>query len=278
MQWHTWARHTCGGLNQGHRSWQEGSGLQAQLLTRWLAGAGVAAVAALAATWWLSEPAAEPPSAQALAEQRLADASAQSQRPMSPFAAMVDAAPPGASAAAEPAAAPPAEVGNATPRGMTPKQWEDLQLALKDHPQRDAELRRVADYLAFKDSFDLFQAARTQHNGSAELQALARKLDGDLETRMANAEMTAAEAVAIKTTLLDQLEPDAARRAAQLDQWVRQHAGTTTPVGHDTQREAQYKQQEAVILAAWQALPPEQRNPRQLESQLDALRQRVFGP
>ena len=66
MQWHTWARHTCGGLNQGHRSWQEGSGLQAQLLTRWLAGAGVAAVAALAATWWFrGEPVAEPPSAQA---------------------------------------------------------------------------------------------------------------------------------------------------------------------------------------------------------------------
>jgi hypothetical protein len=235
----------------------------------------------LAAWWWFSGPEEPPPpSAEVLAERKLADLSSQTQRPASPFAAGAAASEPEPSAAEAAASAAALAAIGTVPKGMSAEQWRDLQLALKDHPDRDAELKRVAQYLAYKDLFERFQAAREQHAGTPALKALAQQLDDGLNARLANAEMTAAEATAIKTTLLDQLEPDAKRRAQRLDQWMRQQAqqGVATVNARDAQREAQYKREEAEILAAWRDLPAAQRDPQQLEVQLDALRRRIFTP
>jgi hypothetical protein len=245
-------------------------------LPRWLVAAIGVGTVGLMAWWWLGEPAPQPPPAQAQAESRLAEVSAQTLRPVSPFGAGKVEAPALVPAPAE-APLPTPVADRPPPSGMSSEQWRDLQAALKDHPDRDAELRRVAQYLAFKSNFELFQAARSQHAGTPELQTLARQLDAELDARLANAELNAAEAVAIKSTLLDELEPDGARRATRLDQWARQHAPAAGG-GMDGQREARYQKEAAAILAAWQALPPTQRDPHQLEAQLDALRQRIFSP
>lgn len=213
---------------------------------------------------WLQTPPPAPPSATAQAEARLAEASALSARPASPFG------PAPAQAPAEPDEAPAGT--DPPPAGMTPPQWRDLQDALKDYPGRVADLRRVAAYMAFKDTLAHFQAAREQAADSAELQALARQLDAGLDAHLAQGELGPAEAHALKGAVLQVLEPDAARRFERLAQWAQGLPAQAT--GAANPRQEQHIQRQAAILAAWQALPPGQRNPRQLEAELEALRLR----
>jgi hypothetical protein len=156
---------------------------------------------------------------------------------------------------------------------MTPSQWQDLQEALKDHPGHVAELRRVAAYMAFKDSLARFQAARESPPDRPELQALAQQLDAELPTHLAQGDLSLAEAHALKGAVLQVLEPDADRRFERLAQWAQQPP-PQGPAVATSPRQAQHTQRQAAILATWQALPPEQRNPRQLQAELDALRLR----
>jgi hypothetical protein len=214
---------------------------------------------------WLETPPPAPPSATALAEARLAETSALAARPASPFGPG-----PAPHAPVEPDEAPAGT--DPPPAGMTPPQWRDLQDALKDAPGRVADLRRVAAYMALKDTLAHFQAAREQAADSAELQALARQLDAGLEAHLAQGHLGPAEAHALKGAVLQVLEPDAARRFERLSQWAQglpaQAADAASP------RQEQHIRQQAHILAAWQALPPGLRNPRQLEADLESLRLR----
>lgn len=157
---------------------------------------------------------------------------------------------------------------------MTPSQWRDLQDALKDHPGHVAELRRVAAYMAFKDRLARFQAAREQAPGGPELQALAQQLDAELPAHLAQGDLSLAEAHALKGAVLQVLEPDTDRRFERLAQWAQQQQQQQGPAAANSPREEQHTQRQAAILAAWQALPPEQRNPGQLEADLEALRLR----
>jgi hypothetical protein len=153
---------------------------------------------------------------------------------------------------------------------MSPSQWRDLQDALKDYPGHVAELRRVAAYMAFKDRLARFHAARDQASDGAELQALAQQLDAELPTHLAQGDLSLAEAHALKGAVLQVLEPDTDRRFERLAQWAQQQG----PAVAGSPRQEQYTQQQAAILATWQALPTEQRNPRQLQADLEALRLR----
>ncbi|AKJ31809.1 hypothetical protein [Caldimonas brevitalea] len=160
------------------------------------------------------------------------------------------------------------------PRGMSASQWAQLQDSLRDHPERDAEIARVADYMAYQHTLDLYQAQRAQGAPLHELQPLARELDAGLEQRITRGEMSLPEAQLLKSALLDTLQPDATQRTAALDAWRRRH--TPPPPAADPRVQA-YQRQESALVAAWQALPPSQRQPQQLQTQLDALRQSVFG-
>jgi hypothetical protein len=155
---------------------------------------------------------------------------------------------------------------------MSPSQWRDLQDALKDHPGHMAELHRVAAYMAFKDRLARFQAAREQASEGPELQALAQQLDADLPTHLAQGDLSPAEAHALKGAVLQVLEPDTDRRFERLAQWAQQQP--QGPAVATSPRQEQHTQRQAAILAAWQALPPAQRNPRQLQADLEALRLR----
>jgi len=176
------------------------------------------------------------------------------------------------------ATAEPEETPAATdppPAGMTAPQWRDLQDALKDYPGRVADLRRVAAYMAFKDRLAHFQAAREQGADSAELQTLARQLDAGLDAHLAQGDLGPAEAHALKGAVLQVLEPEAARRFERLSQWAQGLPAQTSAAA--SPRQEQHLQRQAAILAAWQALPPGQRNPGQLEADLEALRLRPAG-
>lgn len=241
--------------------------MDAVLRTRLLAVALIAAAIACVVAWQRPPPPA-PPSAAALAEARLAEASSLSVRPASPFGP----APTGTQPAPdEPSSAP---VPDPPPAGMTPSQWRDLQDALKDHPGHVAELRRVAAYMAFKDTLARFQTAREQASDGPELQALAQQLDAELPTHLAQGNLSPAEAHALKGAVLQVLEPDTDRRFERLAQWAQAQPQPQGPAVATSPRQEQHTQRQAALLAAWQALPPAQRNPRQLQADLEALRLR----
>jgi len=239
--------------------------LDAVLRTRLLAVALITAAIACVMAWQRPPPPA-PPSAAALAEARLAKASALSVRPASPFGPVPTGAQP------VPDEPPPLPAPDPPPAGMTAPQWRDLQDALKDHPGHVAELRRVAAYMAFKDTLARFQAARELGSDSAELQVLAQQLDANLDAHLAQGDVSAAEAHALKGALLQVLEPDPTRRPDRLARWAQDQP--QAPAAAANPRQAHYVQRQAAILAAWQAQPPEQRSPQQLEAELEALRLR----
>jgi hypothetical protein len=168
----------------------------------------------------------------------------------------------------------PAAPAVAVPPGVTSAQWRALQSELAGRPH---ELQRLADYLTYADQLQRF---RTLAGPSAERAALARALDAGLDARLQRREMHAGEARLVKIAVLDVLvEGDAPRRQA-LAAWEARvaRAAPTDDAAQAAARNAEFKQRQAERLAAWSAMPPGQRDPRELERQLDALRQAQFPP
>jgi hypothetical protein len=180
---------------------------------------------------------------------------------------------PGASGTA-PAAAPARITGESNQTiGLTAEQHQQIREALADHPQRDVEIARVTAYLQFAAQWQHFLARRAAGVGAEELKPLARGLDAELDARLQRHEVTAAEAAQIKAALLDVLAPDAASRQTALQQW---RASTAAAPSAADPRAAEFDRRQAEVLAAWRALPPAQRDPQQLEAELEALRVSVF--
>jgi hypothetical protein len=201
----------------------------------------------------------------------------------SPF----DAPSPQASAgAADPAhiatsGAPPADAAAAPPPyGLSMEQWRQLQAALADHPQRDAEMARIGSYLAYMQKVRRLRELRPPGGGapSEELLALARAVETELPQHLARGEITAGEAMQLRVATLEVLQPDAAARQVALAAWKQSLAQVAAQNRQPDPREALFQQRQAALVAAWSAQPPQQRDPRVLEERLEALRQEVFTP
>lgn len=160
---------------------------------------------------------------------------------------------------------------------MTPEQWAQVQVSLANHPAREAELARIADYMAFRHDLARFQHLRqTPGVAPAELERLARSLDARLSDRLARSEMHAGEARLVKLALLDVLETDAGLRTVAAAAWAQVESALAVSRAVPDARESAYQAQQRATVAAWQALPPDRRDPRALEAQLDALRRHTF--
>jgi hypothetical protein len=176
---------------------------------------------------------------------------------------------------------PNAPATAAVPEGMTSEQWLALQEKLKDHPQRDAEIARISEYMAFQSRLSRYRDLRTQ-TGAAP-QAAARGLAGglleSLPTHVARGELSAGEAALAQAALIDTLLPDAAAREQRRAQ-ERQRLADALPVPADLRASAdanaRFLREQAALVAAWQALPAAQRDPQQLEASIAALRQSIF--
>ena len=165
------------------------------------------------------------------------------------------------------------------PAGISAEQWAFLRETLKDHPQRDAEIRRVAEFMVYMNAAQRFQTLQASAHGGAELQQLARLLDAGLSTRLQRQEVSLGEARLLKVAIIQALEADASQREVKLAEWRATTAAVLAQVATSTApdpRGADYANQQAAVVAAWQALPSNQRDPKQLESQLDALRAAAF--
>jgi hypothetical protein len=187
-----------------------------------------------------------------------------------PAVAGPDLAPPDAPA---PGRAEPAAV---VPAGLTPDEWQQLREDLANHPQREAELARISQLMLFHKRVQQFRELRSAGTATGPLRALAQAIDAEMHTHLQNNELSAGEARLLKAALLEVLQPDALQRQAALAQWAAGESALVAAQHQDDAREVQYKQKEAELLAAWQARPAAQRDPRELETQLEALRRQVF--
>lgn len=165
----------------------------------------------------------------------------------------------------------------APPPGVSAEQWAEARRALADHPQRDAELARIGEYLAFQSDVERFTRLRAHGKApTPELTALARSLEARLPVRLARGEMHAGEAQLLKAAVLDATEPDARLRRAALTAWSAAEAARASASSRPDPREAAYITQQEALAAAWRQLPESERDPKQLEAQLEALRRKTF--
>lgn len=180
-------------------------------------------------------------------------------------------------AAGPASAAPPADP---PPEGMTAEQWQMLQVSLKDDPHRDTEIRRITDYMAFLSRLSRFRALRSNGAGDLpEARTLARGLLQALPRHVAQGEVNAGEAQAIQQALLDTLYADDPARQAAHDEQRRRLAEAlpnSPAASAAAARDDQYQRAQAAVVAQWYAKPEAERDPRELEASLDALRRESY--
>ncbi|CAN5409357.1 hypothetical protein BH11PSE9_BH11PSE9_21380 [soil metagenome] len=234
----------------------------------------VAAVLA-ASGWWASSTPAAPSAKEAPAQAAMAT--------LPGADPLMSAGPPAAgtasaSAAAHAIAKPHAKPAAATPPGgMTAEQWAALQDALRDHPQREAELARISAYMAFQARQSRYRDLLTSGPaGLEEARAIAASLLQELPAHVARGEVAGGEAMLLQQALFDTLGSDAAARVQQ-----RLALRDAIPVPQDVQAQvaldARYKREEAALVKDWGTRPAAQRDPAALAEALETLRQNIFA-
>jgi hypothetical protein len=194
------------------------------------------------------------------------------------------AASPEALLARAPSGAGPAtaQTNGTTPEGMTAEQWQMLQISLKDDPRRDTEIKRITDYMSYLSRLARFRALRADSAvDQAQARTLARGLLDALPRHVAQGEINAGEAQVMQQVFLDTLYADDPARATQ-GSLQRQRLAEVLPASAEASaaaaRDAQYQRAQAAVVAQWYAKPESERNPRELESSLDALRRSSYPP
>lgn len=244
----------------------------------WVAGAAtIAAVFQILAPAESAAPAAAPSAARPTA-------STSSLPSLSPLAVG------GTSDTAGSHAAAPAEArpDPTRPRGVSAEQWQQVREALAEHSDRDAELARIGAFLSYQSDVERLRELRERGSTrsaaeTAELRALAQSIDAGLPDRLARNELTAGEALALRSAVLEALQDgdtaspvQVALRQQQLLAWGQDLARRAQAAHKPDLREQRFGAEQAALVAAWQARPEAQRDPRELEQALEALRQRSF--
>lgn len=152
------------------------------------------------------------------------------------------------------------------PPGLTHAQWAALQAELGTRPDADAERSRLRAYLTWADAAARWRAAPDDD-------ALARTVYDGLPERLAQREVSAPEARLLAAALLQTLQLDATLRADAQQAFDR---ALPAPAPPDARQQAFLREQAAVV-AAWRASPPDARDPAALQARLDALRLRHFA-
>lgn len=117
---------------------------------------------------------------------------------------------PDAGSARVSAALPASSAAEAVPTGLTETQWKELQAVLKDHPNRDAEIARVTDFVDFQARLQRFMqlSAAPTTALNPDTRDLARTLLEQLPLRLTNGEVSGNEVQTLADQLLATLHPD----------------------------------------------------------------------
>lgn len=165
---------------------------------------------------------------------------------------------------------------DAIPGGLTPDQWQTLQQRVEPGPLHDRELARIVDFLEFQRRVASLRESRGDAQAAGKRRLLASQIDAGIAAHLALHEISGAEAMLLETAVLEETEPDAARRAQRLADWAL--AWTNQHPPENDPRVAEYRRQEAAAVAAWQSGAGSQRDPAQLARQLQQLQSAVFDP
>lgn len=200
-----------------------------------------------------------------------------------PMASPFGDLPNGSVGAADGPAIPAASASSVSAIALSAEEQASLWDAVKDQPNARAEFRRLQHYAVFHKRFERWQEMKSGPI-SDERRALAQAIFDDVPAHLEREEMMAGEAMMVQMAMLEDLEPDPARREArgaqvraQLEAQVSKSDKDDSLKHVDDQRKMeQYKAREAAILSQWQALPEAQRDKQALTEQLDAVRSEIF--
>jgi hypothetical protein len=120
------------------------------------------------------------------------------------------------------------------------------------------------------------RALRQAGSTGPALAAVAARIEATLDQRLRERELGAAEANRLKTAVLEARVADPAERAHRLQQWQQAQRVEVQARHRPDPREPEFLRRQAELVAAWQARPPAQRDPQQLQQQLEALRLASF--
>ncbi|MCO5976652.1 hypothetical protein [Ideonella oryzae] len=162
------------------------------------------------------------------------------------------------------------------PDGLTAQEWAQVQPALASDPDAASELQRIGRWLSFQRRGQRFQEALHRQDHGPETQALARRIDAEIDTHLALGELSGPEALALKSAVLGELEPDTPTRAQTLRQWRETQIDRHPPAADP--RDAAYATAQAEIVARWRSQSGESPNSDALRAQLIQARARVYGP
>lgn len=161
------------------------------------------------------------------------------------------------------------------PDGLTPQEWTQLRQALADTPHAASELQRIARWLGFQRRGQRFQDALHRHDHSPETLTLARQIDGEIDTHLNQGELSGPEALALKSAVLTELEPDVQAREQALARW-RQGQIDRASAAADP-RDAAYLAAQADVLTQWRTPSNHAPDNAALQSQLTRLREHVYA-
>jgi hypothetical protein len=163
---------------------------------------------------------------------------------------------------------------------MSPTEAATLNQALGSKEQGQQELQRVTSFLNFQRNFEKWQEMQ-EATDPAPRHALARQLMDGLPQRVQQAEIIQPEAEFMCAMLLTDLEPDEAARNQKLEGCKEKIAAVapradTEQAMRAAQCQTEYRRREAALVAEFQAKPAAQRDPHQLEVELNKAKRAVF--
>jgi hypothetical protein len=172
-------------------------------------------------------------------------------------------------------------VGEARPADFSQSTWDTLNAALANAPNKDQERTRVVSYLRFQRAVSKW-GEMTSGAATPERVELAHQIMDEMPVHVASGEVNPAEAMAAIAALAIDMEADQSKRAAWIEsQRVRLKATETPAQAQALQAEKdkvkRFEEEKAAITSRWMSSPEASRDPATLESQLQALRERVFG-
>lgn len=250
-------------------------------LSRTQTAAALAAIAVSigALAWWVVERAGS------AGEPVVASPQVAQGPTVSPFGSMPAGALPrdeAAPAAASGAAAGDVAAGVQT-AALTPEEEAVLRDAVKDHPNAAAKFERLRLYALLQKRVERWQALKDGPL-TAERRALAQQIMNEVPGHLQRREMLAGEALLLNMALLEDIEPDAARREQRVAQLRAQlmaqantpDAETSLQQAADIRKMEEFNRRKRLIDEQFFALPEAQRDMNAYTAQLDALRREVF--
>jgi hypothetical protein len=163
---------------------------------------------------------------------------------------------------------------------FSPADMVKLNQAMGNQANGQQELKRVSTFLRFQRDFERWQSMM-EATDPAPRHALANQLVDALPERVKQAEVTLPEAELMCAMLLNDLEPNEAART-QKNETCKQRLEAVSPKT-DTEQgmraaqcQTEYRRREAALVSEFQAKPAAQRNPHELETELDKAKHAVF--